>query len=102
MKDIGFTPTESSPMLVAIDGREQSDGAIRAGTLLARGEKSWRVITVAPPLPVMAPELDLRLAAEAVATQREVQLQSAQQQVHRILGPGKAVRLDVHEGYPAD
>jgi nucleotide-binding universal stress UspA family protein len=98
---IKFRPTASSPMLVATDGREQSDEAVRAGALLADGSESWRVVTVASPFPIMAPELDLQITAEAVAAHREAQVESARSQVHRIVGH-QDVRVDALDGDPAN
>lgn len=98
---ISFEPTESSPMLVATDGRDQSDAAVLAGALLAESSDAWWVIIVAPPFPILAPELDLRLAAEAVAAHREAQVRSAHDQVRRLVGE-RAVRVDALDGNPAD
>src|SRR4051794_3897387 len=100
--DIEFEPTESSPLIVATDGREQSDGAVRAGAMLARNSKAWCVITVASPIPIVAPELDLQIAAEAVASNRETQLRSVKEQVGRILGPTRTVGVEIRDGRPAD
>lgn len=88
-------------MIVATDGREQSDAAVRAGALLAGSSKDWWVITVVSPLPIAAPELDLRLVAEAVAAYRETQVQSVRDQIRRILGE-RTVRVEALDGDPAD
>ena len=61
-------------MIVASDGRAQSDGAIRAGALLADTSDAWWVLTVVSPFPIMAPELDLQLTAEAAVVHREAQV----------------------------
>ena len=88
-------------MIVATDGREQSDAAIRAGALLAGRSDAWFVLTVVSPLPITAPELDLRIAAEAVAVHRETQVQAVHDQVRRILGE-REVRVEALDGNPAD
>jgi nucleotide-binding universal stress UspA family protein len=98
---IMFTLTESAPMIVATDGREQSDAAIRAGALLAGRSDAWFVLTVVSPLPITAPELDLRIAAEAVAVHRETQVQAVHDQVRWILGE-REVRVEALDGNPAD
>ena len=98
---IKFEPTDSSPMIVATDGREQSDAAVRGGALLGGSSEAWWVVTVVSPLPIVAPELDLRLAAEAVAAHRETQVRSVRDQVRRILGE-RTVRVDALDGNPAD
>lgn len=98
---IKFAPTESSPLIVATDGREQSDAAVRAGGLLAGSSDAWWVLTVVSSFPITAPELDLRLTAEAVASNRENQIRSVREQVRRILGE-RIVRVEAMDGDPAD
>jgi len=98
---IGYAPTDASPMIVATDGREQSDAAVRAGAVLGGSSDAWSVVTVVSPLPIVAPELDLRLAAEAVAAHRETQVDAVRDQVRRILGE-RAVRVETLDGGPAD
>ena len=100
--DIAFEPTESSPLIVATDGREQSDGAVRAGALLARNGHAWRVITVASSFSIPSPELDLQVAAEAVSALRDTQLRSVEEQVKKILGERATVAMEVRDGRPAD
>jgi|SRR5688572_15246755 len=100
--NIEFVPTASSPLIVATDGREQSDGAVRAGASLAGHSEAWRVITVASPLPIFAPELDLQIVAEAFAAQRDTQLRCVKEQVRRILGQARAVEVEVRNGRPAE
>jgi nucleotide-binding universal stress UspA family protein len=100
--DIAFEPTESSPLIVATDGREQSDGAVRAGALLARNGDAWRVITVASSFSIASPELDLQVAAEAVAALRDTQLRSVKEQVNKIVGERASVAVEVRDGRPAD
>jgi nucleotide-binding universal stress UspA family protein len=96
-----FSPTEASPMIVATDGREQSDAAVRAGALLAGTSDAWRVLTVVSPFPAIATELDLQLAATAVDAHREAHVRSVRQQVRRILGE-RPVRVEALDGRPAD
>ncbi len=100
--DIEFEPTQSSPLLVATDGREQSDGAVRAGALLARNNDAWRVITVASSFSIASQELDLEVAAEAVAALRDAQLHSVKEQVKKILGERATVAVELRDGRPAD
>jgi nucleotide-binding universal stress UspA family protein len=88
-------------MLVATDGREQSDAAVRAGLLLAGDSDAWWVLTVPSPFPMIAPELDLQLAAEAAAIQRETHVEAVRAQVRRIVG-GRNVRVEALDGDPAD
>lgn len=96
-----FMPTASSPMLVATDGREQSDAAVAAGALLAGRSDAWWIITVATPFPILAPELDVQLTAEAASAHRDAQIRAARDQVRRLLGD-RTVRVEVADGDPAD
>lgn len=96
-----FAPTASRPMIVATDGREQSDAAVAAGALLAGTSDAWFIITVATPFPILAPELDIQLTAEAASAHRDAQFRGAHEQVRRLLGDRK-VRVETAEGDPAD
>jgi len=87
-------------MIVASDGRAQSDAAIRAGALLADTSDAWWVLTVVSPFPIMAPELDLQLTAEAAVVHREAQVGAVREQVGRILGE-QSVRVEALDGNPA-
>lgn len=95
-----FDPSESSPIVVATDGREQSDGAVRAGALFGRGS-GWRIISAAPVLHNFAPELDLGITAQALDVLRDQQRQAVQDQLRRALGQDPRVEVDVVTGDPA-
>jgi len=92
----------SSSVVVATDGREQSDGAIRAGALLAERGRAWRIVSVVPPFPVVSPELDLRIGAEVIEASREERHAVVNAQIRRLLGNGVKVDIDVRSGHPAD
>src|SRR5689334_5750868 len=94
-------PTPST-ILVATDGRDQSDGAIRGGALLAEMGGVWRIVSVVPPLPVVSAELDLRISADVTAASREGRGQVVHEQVRRVLGTVVEVDIDVRTGHPAD
>jgi len=93
-------PSESSPIIVATDGREQSDGAVRAGALFG-GTGGWRIISAAPVLHNFAPELDLGITAQALDVLRDQQRQSVHRQLRRVLGEDARVDVDVVTGDPA-
>jgi len=61
-----FEASQSSPVIVATDGREQSDGALRAGALFGGSTDAWRVVSASPLITDLAPELDLGITAEAI------------------------------------
>lgn len=97
---IRYRPTASAPLIVATDGRPQSDAAIRAGALLADTSNAWSVLTVVSPFAIVAPELDLQLTAQAAVVHREAQVQSVHEQIGRILGE-QSVRVAALDGNPA-
>jgi nucleotide-binding universal stress UspA family protein len=88
-------------MIVATDGREQSDATLRAGALLAAGSDAWWILTVASPFPIIAPEIDLQFSADAIAAHREAQVQSVKKQLAQLLG-ARDVRVETLDGHPAD
>ena len=93
-------PSTSSPIVVATDGRQQSDGAIRAGALFG-GTTGWRILSAAPLLHNLVPELDLGITAEALEVLREQQLQSVRDQLRRVLGEDARIDVDIATGDPA-
>lgn len=92
----------SSTIIAATDGREQSDGAIRAGALLAEMGRAWRIVSVVPPFPIVSPELDLRIGAEVIDASREERHTVVKEQVSRLLGKQVNVDIDIRSGHPAD
>lgn len=93
-------PSESSPIIVATDGRQQSDGAVRAGALYG-GKKGWRIVSAAPLLHNLIPELDLGITAEALDVLRDQQSQSVREQLRRVLGEDARIEVDIATGDPA-
>jgi nucleotide-binding universal stress UspA family protein len=87
-------------IVVATDGREQSDGAVRAGALFAERE-GWRIVSAAPLLHNFAPELDLRITAQALEVLRDQQRQSVHDQLRRLLGEDSRITVDIAASDPA-
>jgi nucleotide-binding universal stress UspA family protein len=90
-----------STIIVATDGREQSDGAIRAATLFAELGDAWRIVSVVPPFPVVSAELDLHISAEVLDASRDERRRVVHEQVRRVLGQSVKVGVDVRNGDPA-
>ncbi|HKN66107.1 MAG TPA: universal stress protein [Gemmatimonadaceae bacterium] len=87
-------------IVVATDGREQSDGAVRAGVLF--GEPAgWRIVSAAPLLHNFAPELDLGITAQALEVLRDQQRQSVQDQLRRVRVEDARVEVDIAASDPA-
>jgi len=79
---LGIRASRGSPVIVATDGREQSDAALIAGRLLAGETEALRVASVLTPMPVMTPEAPLSISPDVEASRRAdlkrgVQLQMA-------------------------
>jgi len=96
-----FEASESSPVIVATDGREQSDGALRAGALFGGSVDAWRVVSASQLINNLAPEFDFGITAEAIEVLREEQLRLVQDQIRRVLGEASDIDLEVGAGDPA-
>jgi len=98
----GIRAKRTSPVLVATDGRSQSDGAIIAGFVLAGEPDALRVVTVAQPLPVVTPEVPLAISPDVVASRRANAREAALSQLDRMLGTAIPRAVEVAEGDPAN
>ena len=87
-------------IVVATDGREQSDGAVRAGALFG-GPVGWRIVSAAPLLHNFAPELDLGITAQALDVLRDQQRQAVQDQLRRTVGEDARIDVDIAASDPA-
>lgn len=94
-------PTTST-IIVATDGREQSDGALRAGAMFAKPGDAWRILSVIAPLPVVSMDLEFHVGAEVIDASREGRARMVQEQVRRVLGDDARIQIDVHMGHPAE
>src|ERR1051326_7919793 len=91
----GFVSSSSSPIVVATDGNEQSDGAVRAGALLGASAAAWHIISAAPVLHDYAPELKLAVHAEALEVLREQQRTLVHDQIRRVLGKDTTILAEI-------
>jgi len=94
--------TTPSTILVATDGREQSDGAIRAGALFAENGDAWHIVSVVPPLPPVSAELDLHISTEVRDASRDERRRVVQEQLRRVMSQASKVDVDVRSGDAAD
>jgi nucleotide-binding universal stress UspA family protein len=91
-----------SRILVATDGREQSDGAIRAGAWLAQTGAPWRIVSAVPPLPIVSADLDLQINADTIEASLATQRRLVHDQLQRVLRGNPIAEIDVRHGSPAD
>jgi nucleotide-binding universal stress UspA family protein len=96
--ELGVRATRSSPIVVATDGRLQSDSALMMGRLLAESADALRIATVLKTMPVMS-EATLSIAADIESARRA----AAQSAVVEQLGRAGVDEQDfvVAEGDPA-
>jgi nucleotide-binding universal stress UspA family protein len=89
------------PIVVATDGSEASDSALRAGLSLTSAGGTIQVVAVLAPLPIVTPEAQLAINAEIVDQMRDELREQAAAQLSRIGVPrGITVVLSVHDGQP--
>jgi nucleotide-binding universal stress UspA family protein len=54
MPEVGVRASRSAPIIIATDGRGQSDSALIVGRMLAETSEATRLVTVVKPMPVIA------------------------------------------------
>jgi nucleotide-binding universal stress UspA family protein len=96
----GVRAQHTSPVIVATDGRDQSDGAMVVGRLLAGPSDALRVITVLKALPMVSPEAAVPISADVQSARRAEQRRMVVEQTNRIWGE-PAVDVELAEGEPA-
>jgi nucleotide-binding universal stress UspA family protein len=79
----GVRATRSSPILVATDGRLQSDSALKMGRMLAESTDALRIATVLKALPVVS-EATLSIAADIEAARRAAAETAVVEQMGRV------------------
>lgn len=88
-------------ILVATDGYEQSDAALRAALALATPDGECHVVAVVPPLPIVTPEVQLPISGEFLASRRADLHRDIDAQLARIgpLSPARVV-VEIEDGDP--
>jgi nucleotide-binding universal stress UspA family protein len=96
----GVRAQHTSPVIVATDGRDQSDAAMVVGRLLAGTSDALRVITVLKALPMVSPEAAVPISADVQSARRAELRRAVVEQTNRIWGE-PAVDVELTEGEPA-
>jgi nucleotide-binding universal stress UspA family protein len=96
----GIRASRVSPVIVATDGREQSDAALIAGRLLAADTDALRVASVLQPMPIMTPEAALPISPDVEASRRADLKRGVQIQMARAWS-GDLADVELYEGDPA-
>lgn len=95
--------TSVGPILVASDGTQASESALRVAALMAgHGGADVVVLTVAEPLPLIAGEYGLLLPpGDADESRRSALMGQVTKQVAMITGNRLKWKVELREGYPA-
>jgi nucleotide-binding universal stress UspA family protein len=96
--ELGVRATEFAPVVIATDGRAQSDGALMMGRLIAGSSEALRLITVLPP-PIYVPDIPTSLNPDVEAARRAEARRTAMEQARRVWDDDRSVEL--MEGDPA-
>jgi nucleotide-binding universal stress UspA family protein len=93
---------QSAPLLVATDGHDRSDGAVRAALALLDPGMTCHLVAVLPPLPVVTPEAQVPITTELLADRRADLRRDIEEQLVR-LEPSPRVKIvvEVLDGDPA-
>jgi nucleotide-binding universal stress UspA family protein len=97
----GIRASRVSPVLVATDGREQSDAALVAGRLFAEESDALRVVSVLAPMPVVSPEAAIPISPDVEASRRADLKRGVQIQMARAWGSDALGDVEVYDGDPA-
>ncbi len=96
--EIGVRASVAAPIIIATDGREQSDSALVMGRLLAESNAAVRLITVLKPVP-MVPDIPIPIPLEVENAKIDEAKRDAAEQASRLWDD--APDVEVHEGDPA-
>jgi nucleotide-binding universal stress UspA family protein len=70
LPELGVRASRSAPVIIATDGRAQSDSALVVGRMLAGSPDAFRLVTVIKPMPVL-PEVQMPVTSELDASRRD-------------------------------
>ena len=92
-------PLAGAPIVVATDGRDRSDPALIAACGLAGPDGDCRVVSVLRPLPIVSPEAQLPISADAEAARRSDRKRIVREQLRRLWPEGVPVDPEVYMMY---
>lgn len=97
----GVRAHHAAPVVIATDGRQQSDAALIAGLLLGEATDAVRVASVLRPVPIVSPEAQLPMSPDVEATRRADLKRSVVDQMGRVWTNADDVDVELYEGDPA-
>ncbi|MEO7085680.1 MAG: universal stress protein [Gemmatimonadaceae bacterium] len=98
LPEIGVRASKAAPVIVATDGRTQSDGALVLGGILAEAAESIRVVTVLKTMPII-PDAPLPVSTDLEAARRAEVLRDVKAQIARTWDASPDVEIET--GDPA-
>ena len=98
LPELGIRASHSSPVVIATDGRSQSDSALVVGRLFAEASDAIRLVTVLKPMPVI-PEAQMPVTDELESARRDAARREATSQMVRTWDD--EYDLEVYDGDPA-
>lgn len=99
--ELGVRAAKTAPIIVATDGRDQSDAALVAGGLLAGGAEGLRVVTVLKPMPVVSPEAQVPVSPDVEAARRAEAKRVVMKQLLTVWNAPLRAEVELHDGDPA-
>jgi nucleotide-binding universal stress UspA family protein len=99
--ELGVRATKTSPIVVATDGREQSDAALIAGSLFAGSDDARRVVAVLDPMPVVSPDAQIPVSPDIEAARRAELKRSVLGQFERVGIVDRGADIELYDGDPA-
>jgi len=96
--ELGVRASHASPVIIASDGRNQSDGAVALGRLVADAKDALRLVTVLKPIPAV-PDVQLTVSPDVEAARRATARRDVIDQAQRMWADDADVEL--MEGDPA-
>jgi len=96
--ELGVRASHASPIIIASDGRNQSDGAVAVGRLIADTKEALRLVTVLKPMPTV-PEAQVTMSPDIEAARRATARRDVGEQARRVWS--EEGDIDLMEGDPA-
>ena len=94
-----ISPVGPGPYIIATDGSERADGALRAAELLiARYGATAKIVSVVEPLPIVAPEVQLPVTPELEQARRADRMTALRDQLLRVTGDERGWPLTLRSG----
>src|ERR1051325_873998 len=93
--------TPNAPLVVATDGREQSDAALTAAYALAGDREAVRVLSVLEPMPIVNPEMQIPVNADVIAARRAARKRDVEAELGRVFVGGTPADVEIEDGDPA-